>query len=70
MKAQLLFYPVTEQLFVFNDSQVRCSSFLLEDECEQFFVVTDLLHAAFLLEKKIKKDIDICSNQYYIYIIN
>ena len=24
--AQLLFYPVTEQLFVFNDSQVRCQS--------------------------------------------
>ena len=23
MKAQLLFYPVTEQLFVFNESQVR-----------------------------------------------
>ena len=22
--AQLLFYPVTEQLFVFNDSRVRC----------------------------------------------
>ena len=22
--AQLLFYPVTEQLFVFNESQVRC----------------------------------------------
>ena len=47
--AQLLFYPVTEQLFVFNDSQVRRSSFLLEDECEQFFVVTNLLYAAFLL---------------------
>ena len=47
--AQLLFYPVTEQLFVFNESQVRC------------------VPAG---KKKIKKDIDICSNQYYIYIIN
>ena len=46
--AQLLFYPVTEQLFVFNDSQV----------CRVPAV------------KKNKKDIDICSNQYYIYIIN
>ena len=46
--AQLLFYPVTEQLFVFNDSQLR----------------------RVLAVKKIKKDIDICSNQYYIYIIN
>ena len=46
--AQLLFYPVTEQLFVFNDSQVRCVPAV----------------------KKIKKAIDICSNQYYIYIIN
>ena len=27
--AQLLFYPVTEQLFVFNESQVRCSRFRL-----------------------------------------
>ena len=24
LEAQLLFYPVTEQLFVFNESQVRC----------------------------------------------
>ena len=53
MEAQLLFYPVTEQLFVFNESQVRRS------QVRRVPAV-----------KKIKKDIDICSNQYYIYIIN
>ena len=44
MKAQLLFYPVTEQLFVFNDSQVRCVPAVkkikkaIDIHCNQYYI--------------------------------
>lgn len=73
MEAQLLFYPVTEQLFVFNESQVRRSQVRRVPAGRRVRTILRGYKPAVRrvpAVKKIKKDIDICSNQYYIYIIN
>ena len=90
MKAQLLFYPVTEQLFVFNkerqmqldsdDIDILIDGLKLEiDSCEEFIRCwdykgnennEDVVDEKKRL-KKAKKLLDfLCSNDYYINILN